>query len=398
MDLWHSFSGMVQLEITSADPESALQKLSAQGIELYHVSFLSEVAVEFLIKRDQLKKLELYCVRQGDSVTLRRKVGLFWTLRELILRPVLMMGCLFFVLLVVCVPSRILFVRVEGNSAVPEKRILEAANQAGIHFGSSRRAVRSEKVKNALLEAVPQLQWAGVNTYGCTAVVSVRERSVEPEDVSQSGVSGIIAAVDGVVYSCTASRGTLLCREGEAVTKGQVLISGYTDCGICIRADNAEGEVYALTNRTITAVTPAEHIQITGTASSNKKYSLLIGKKRIKLWKDSGNWDSSCGRMYKEYYITLPGGFQLPLGIAVDTIEEYEISPTRIASSEAESLLRVSARRYVTDSMVASSIKRESVQVLQKKTVYMLTGSYICTEMIGRVKQEQIGDIYGKSN
>ena len=84
--------------------------------------------------------------------------------------------------------------------------------------------------------------------------------------------------------------------------------------------------------------------------------------------------------------------------VPVYTIEEYEISPTCIASSEAESLLRASARRYVTDSMVASSIKRESVQVLQKKTVYMLTGSYICTEMIGRVKQEQIGDIYGKSN
>lgn len=45
-------------------------------------------------------------------------------------------------------------------------------------------------MKNALLSAIPELQWAGVNTYGCRAVISVRERTLperkpEPENRGQ---------------------------------------------------------------------------------------------------------------------------------------------------------------------------------------------------------------------
>ena len=37
--------------------------------------------------------------------------------------------------------------------------------------------IRSEKVKNSLLQRIPQLQWAGINTDGCVAVISVREKT-----------------------------------------------------------------------------------------------------------------------------------------------------------------------------------------------------------------------------
>ena len=46
---------------------------------------------------------------------------------------------------------------VEGNSAVASVDIIDAAQNAGLGFGASRRAVRSEKVKNALLASIPDL-------------------------------------------------------------------------------------------------------------------------------------------------------------------------------------------------------------------------------------------------
>ena len=61
---------------------------------------------------------------------------------------------------------------------------------------------------------------------------------------------------DGFIVSATVTRGNFLCRVGQSVKAGQVLISGYTDCGICIQATRAEGEIYAQTSRDFAAVTP----------------------------------------------------------------------------------------------------------------------------------------------
>ena len=119
----------------------------------------------------------------------------------------------------------------------------------------------------------------GVNTSGCVATVSVRERT-DPEVTEQdSAVSNIVASRDGFIVSATVTRGNFLCRVGQSVKAGQVLISGYTDCGICIQATRAEGEIYAQTSRDFAAVTPrrvdgsggADRRQAKNTASSSEK-------------------------------------------------------------------------------------------------------------------------------
>ena len=165
-------------------------------------------------------------------------------------------------------------------------KILSAAEDCGIVFGASRRRVRSEKTKNALLSAIPQLQWAGVNTSGCVATISVRERTEAVQAEDSKFIQSIVAIRDGYVLSATVTEGTGLVIPGQSVQKGQILISGYTDCGICIRAEGAAGEVMAQTSRELEAVMPAKYDQRTQNREVRKHYSLLIGKKRIKLWKD----------------------------------------------------------------------------------------------------------------
>ncbi len=398
MDVWQSLGGMTELELTSADLQGALGEISRRNISLYHVSYLSELTVRFQVRRDAVKAVKDICEKRGESLKPRRRFGLYWLLRRFAARPVLLFGCLMYLGLALYLPTRVLFVRVEGNQLVPANAILEAADQAGIRFGASRREVRSEKIKNALLDAIPQLQWAGVNTSGCVAIVSVRERSQTDMAEPAGEVSSIVAAVDGRVYSCTATRGTLLCREGELVRQGQVLISGYTDCGLSIQATRAEGEVYAETTRFLTALTPVQHTAIREITGESKNYSLLLGKNRINFWKTSGNWEGTCGRIYEEYYVTLPGGFRLPLGIGVETLQHYATSEGELAPEEAEPLLTEFAVRTVSAQMVAGSLDTASAELSREEGLYRLEGSYACREMIGRVQREQIGEDYVKNH
>lgn len=398
MDLWKSLSGMIEVELTSAEPETALGAINARGIEIYRVEQKGELTLRFRIRRRDYTVLAALCEKRGETLNVLRKSGLYWAGRQLLNRPVLLVGMAFFLALVLFLPSRVFFVRVEGNVSVPTRRILAAAEENGIGFGASRRKVRSEKVKNALLSAVPELQWAGVNTAGCVATISVRERTDAEIGETEWEVTSIVASRDGYILSGTVTRGNALFQVGQTVKEGQMLISGYTDCGICIRATRAEGEIIAQTNRSLKAVTPSQWLLRGEETGVHRKYSLLLGKKRINLWKDSGILDTTCGRMYMEYYVTLPGGFQLPLALCVEEYTSYETAVSELPQPDAQKALMGFAESYLLQQMVAGEIQSRLQTVSLTGDVYRLEGSYVCAEMIGRVQREQIGDTNGKNS
>jgi hypothetical protein len=251
-------------------------------------------------------------------------------------------------------------------------------------------------MKNALLEAVPELQWAGVNTIGCVAEISVRERAMEelPEEIT--GFSHIIAGTDGFILSATVTRGSLLCAPGQSVSAGEILISGYTDCGLSIRAEQAQGEILAATRRQLDVIAPASSLTVTMEEVTKRKISLLIGKKRINLWKDSGIWDTTCDRMYEEYYITLPGGFQLPFGLS---LEQY---PSRLAvkcsanRERIQSLMTDMAEAYLKEQMISGTIRDSDVSFIEQEGIIQMTGEYSCVEMIGFPQPAEIGEENGE--
>ena len=396
MDYVHSISGMVETEITGADIPATLMALSRAGISLQSVIVRTDLTAAVTVSRSDYRRLKDICEKRGDSLQLLKRQGAYWRWKRFGQRPVLVMGLLFFLFWMLYLPTRVLFFQVEGNEQISDKQILEAAEKCGISFGASRRDVRSERMKNALLQELPQLQWAGINTYGCVGVISVRERSVSEEKTDTAAFGNIVASRDGIVLSCTATKGTLCCQPGQAVLQGQILISGYTDCGLVIQSTGASGEIYGTTNRKIEAVIPAQFGLKSHETAKIKQYSLIVGKNRIKLWKDSGIWDSSCGRIYSEKYITLPGGFVLPFGWSVDTWILGSVSGQ--SAENCEDYLRSFANNYVCSQMIAGSIETESVHIELDGDLYRLEGEYVCNELIGKWQAEQIGEANGKSS
>ena len=293
-------------------------------------------------------------------------------------------------------PTRILFFEVSGNENIPAKQILAAAEHCGISFAASRSQVRSEKVKNELLSMLPQLQWAGINTSGCRAVISVRERTEQEPHREDAIVSDLISEQDGYVLSATVISGTAMVQPGDIITKGQILVSGYTDCGLYIQATRACGEILAQTNRDLTAVIPATYLVPGPITETKYVYSLLVGKKRINLWKDSRIFDAVCGRMYEEYFVTLPGGFQLPLALCIDRYDFYALQDVTKREAEVlQELLRFSDA-YLVRRMTAGRILQKKQQLIHSEGVYILDSHYTCTEIIGKERREKIGEHDGK--
>lgn len=383
---------MMSLQLTCGDILGVLAGANQAGIPLFDIRWKDEITVVFSLRSGKMKEMELLIQKKGGQIRYLGRRGLGWKLRRVIHRPVLLMTVLVLLALSCYIPSRVLFVRIEGNKSIPANQILEAAEKCGIRFGASRRAVRSEKVKNALLSQVPGLEWAGVNTYGCVAVISLRERAEQETAQTEREVSSIVAARDGVILSCTVTRGNGLCVPGQAVKAGEILISGLTDCGICVTATQAQGEVFAFTNRSLTVKMPAQSQKRGSESRSDVKYSLIIGKKRINFYKGSGISGGTCVKMYTEYILSLPGGFPLPIVLVKETVSSCPVWADDVEESQAAVCLKEFVQRYLQQKMVAGVIVDRLERLTLEADSWTLVGEYGCTEMIGQ-RQEEIGVI-----
>ena len=387
--------GSLTLEITSGDCVALLN--ACQNLKLQNVIYCDDLTLRVTVNRNDYQKLLEFTERQGASVRILRRNGIYWTAQSILKRPVLIIFMAVLLTLALFLPSRILFVSVEGNVSVPSNEILEAASQCGIRFGATRRQVRSEKMKNALLQKIPQLQWAGINTSGCTAVISVEEKTTqESKEENRKYVSSIVASRDGIIQNCTVYKGNPLCSVGQAVKAGEILVSGYQDCGIVIKATQASAEIKALTFRELELISPVP-TAVRGVRTGEKtQYSLRIGKKLIKFYKDSGNLDTTCGKIYSEEYVQLPGGFVLPIAIVRQTNYYFDAFQEMQTLQDQQDWLADFATSYLQSTMIAGEILSAQTEMDSAEDACRLYGKYACMEMIGQVKHEQMIEKGGK--
>lgn len=389
MGIWRSAAGSVRVRITSADFTESLKILTDQGIHLRDVVFEDDLSVLATVNRSDYKAAVNRLEARGDHCHVLQKDGIFWTLLQIRKRPVLIVGVLLLTILTWYIPTKVFFIQVQGNTTVPTRMIEEKVQQMGLRFGCSRKEIQNEQLKNILLESIPQLDWVGITTAGCVATVQVKEKPQdESSEKSQRNVTSMVAACDGVVESITVTKGVAVCRPGQAVRQGQVLISGYEDLGIIIKATEAAGEVYARTQRFLQSVTPAVCASRGAERDSLTNFSVQIGKNQINFFQDSGISPTGCVKMYEKKYLTLPGGFQLPLALVTEKTVLFDLTRQKNTDPSYDWMVDFS-RQYVKNQMVAGEFIREDISHELLDEIYVLSTQYACREQIGKKRIEE---------
>ena len=379
----------LRLELTSADPKGTLDDLLKSGVSLYSVYRIDELVTVFTVKRSEMPVIRSVLEKRRDVFRVIHENGLHIIIIRMKKRPILLAGLAFLIFLTLFIPTRLILFQVEGNKSLSTLFILEEVRDIGVRFGAKRQDVRSEEIKNELIARIPQIAWVGVNTKGCVATVSIREGEAE-KPIRISGPGSIYATRDGIISSITASKGTAVCGPGDAVLRGELLISGFTDCGDVLLLEAAEGEVYAYTSRSVSAILPTHRHAEYPSGSARHRYSLLVGKKRINFWKGSGISPSGCDRIYQEYWLKLPGGGELPVCVIRETIIYRDLLPS--VSSYDEEELSEALESYICRQMPGGRILHREVRFSETDGLFILDGQFGCLEMIGKKIVEQSGE------
>ena len=380
----------VSLHMICADINGLLDNLNHAGVTLFQLTIEDELNFRAEAEQAHVDLIREITEKRGGVVKILQDSWGSRLIRALQARIVMLTGILLLLCATVFLQGRILVIRVSGNCEIPTAYIVEALEMSGVRFGAATRFVRSEKVKNELMEQIPELKWVGVNVGGSVVTVSVKEKSLQNKVESNPEPANMVATCDGVILDMTTTAGTACCSVGQVVRKGQVLISAYTECGKVLLMTRAKGEVIAQTKHVISAISPTDFVTRGAEREKSVHYSLKIGKKLINFCKDGGISDGRCVKIYDEIEWTLPGGHFLPVTLVKETRIYYDDVESVFCCDADHGWLIQAAKDYQGSTMIAGQILEENCKVECAQHICHVQATFTCREMIGRIHTEQI--------
>lgn len=377
-------AGYYRIRVRGAAPELALYRLTQAHIPFWDIVRTDDFASDISIRRKDWDQVTAIVSRVQEGADLLGEHGLLCHFRGLKKRKLFVLSVLLCLGLAYLLPNFVWCLHVEGNVVVPEQQILRELQELGVGFGTWGPSIVPQDLKNQMLNQVPALEWLTVNQSGGLATVVVRERQPASAIVDRRQVTNLIASRDCIVTKMEVFSGQAVCKTGQSMRAGELLVSGYADWEHCIQATRSLGEIYGRTWRQQRAVIPADWDFQSDSGGTHTRYALLLGRKRINFFQNSGIWYPECDKMVMYRQLTLPGGYSFPLTLVVETARERTVTAGELKQREAEDTLKTGTAAAARSDMVAGEIVREDLKVRRGSGVYELTGVYECHEMVAR--------------
>ncbi len=374
--------GEIQIRMTGAATQDALNLLAKHDIPFWGILREDELNVSFRILRRDREKMEPLALRAYCTAAEISERGFYCLWKSARKRPCLLLGMLLSLFACFFLQSFVWVIEVQGTGQLHETQILRALEEEGVRFGTWTGNIHSQELKLKMLTKLPELSWLAVNRKGGKVTVLVSE-SDEHSAEESSSAGHLVAVREGLITDYTVLEGMCLCTRGETVQQGQLLVSGLEDYGLYLKAVRAQGEIYARTWRSGELICPENQFEKVYTGREWTQVSLLAGNKRINLCGNSGILSATCDKMVSVREWKLPG-YSFPLALEYATYREYTLKELPVEEESAKERLLSAWRNSLKEEMVAGSVESTLAELKQTDGCYILCVQSTCHEMIAR--------------
>ncbi len=332
--------GTVKVRVTGADLNRFLNLCAAQNIGFWgHRRDAPDCMTLFLSAKDFFA-LPRIARRSMCRVHILSRHGFPFFLKRIRPRWVLIGGAVMFALCAWVMSSFVWEITISGESTVPHNRILAVLEENGVSPGAFAASLNLNQIKNQILIDLPELIYVNINLHGSHADVIVRDRTRPPEIVNERGFANIVAKQGGIIERIIVQEGTPEAKKGDLVVPGQILANGYMTGrnGVTVTT-HARADVYARTWDKTQAIFPLTAQQILLSEKTRTRYTLVLGKHRIKIFEKGSITQSECDKIITSSQLTLPGGIPLPILLERETAHECVLQPIEFSLISAVSLV-----------------------------------------------------------
>jgi len=391
--LYHALFGTVRIRLTGPAAEYCCSRLAQNGIPFWALRRESEQALSLTLplarKGRALKVMEEAGCR-GEVTALMGLPGLLGKVRG---RYGLAVGLIGLALFFALAGQTVLVIEVEGNRELTRSEVLAALADSGLKVGSYGPAVDERELSNRMMLRLEELRFCAVNLSGIRATVILRERPPTPEVRDEREKVDIAAAREGVVLKVEDVAGRALVETGDAVEKGQVLISGLITHKLAdgsggsfgFRQIRAQGRVMAYTRRCLSAAAPLTAlIPEEEQGEETRRWGLEVLGRRLNFYRNSSILDTACDKIAILYPLTLPDGSRLPFGVWSLGWRSWQQTPQRLEAERTERQLKALLEERLAGQLSDGTILSLRWTTEQRQGALYVTLEAQCLEDIGQ--------------
>ncbi len=217
------FGGIVTIKLLGQRPEKIINMALARGIFLWDLK-KDQDFMSFRIRSSGYEALKSLADEHSYGMEVIDRKGLPFMKSALKRRVGFLGGAAGFIIALYILSSFVWFISVSGNESIDDQKILRAAAQYGVYKGAAKWNFSRVEAEQAILRDIKELTYIKIDIRGVKADIQVVEKILPGDEIT--GPCHLLASNDGVVKEILVLEGQARVKEGDAVVKGDVLISG----------------------------------------------------------------------------------------------------------------------------------------------------------------------------
>ena len=265
--LYRIIFGFLRICIYGDFKERALTLCAQNGITLWN-NRLKDGKIECSILVKDFRFLRSVIRGKGVKAHILKKRGMPFILNRYRKRSGILVGAVLFFTIIQLMSGYIWIIDVEGNDKISTEKILSACHSVGLDIGIRKDSFYPKLKREELMLRLDGVAWSSLNIEGSRLTVNVTE--IKKSDKGKT-YSNLKAASDGIIEKMDITSGTSVVSVGQAVKKGDLLVSGIIETADLTRFVNSRGKVYAKTKE-----------EVVLSEDYSQKHSVPTGKTKVK--------------------------------------------------------------------------------------------------------------------
>ena len=317
-------SGYVNIKIEGYYIERFINICTTKQILLWNLKREDSITLHASVEVKSFKELRQICKKTKCKMKIEGKKGLPFTIKKYKKRKVFILFLILIIVGIITLSRFIWNIEVTGNEKINTEEILALVEEEGLSIGKLKGGIDTKEIINKIRLERDDVAWVGIIIKGTNAVIEIVEADKKPDIVDEEEYCNIVADKDAIITKVSAQNGTPIVKEGDVITKGDVIIEGkmegkYTDPQYV----HAQGEIQAKVWYTSTQKVALKEVQKQETGNKETKYSVKINNFQINLQKSVPKFEKyDTIETYKK--LKLFSDFYLPIEIVENTYKEYE--------------------------------------------------------------------------
>ena len=376
-------SGYVDIVVEGYYIERFINICNSRQIFLWNIRKDNSITLYASIEAKRFKDLKDICKRTKCKVKIKNKKGFPFTVKKYKKRKVFLILLLIIILAIIALSRFIWNIDVEGNVDISKEEIMQLAEEYGLTIGASKGKIDTKEIINNIRLERDDIAWVGIDIKGTNAIIKIVEADEKPEIVNEDEYCNIVADKDAIITKVSAQNGTPLVKEGDVVTKGDIIIAGWLEGKYTGRQYvHSQGEVQARVWYTTTEKIALKETKKIETGNIENKYSVKINNFQINLHKSLPNFQKY-DTIEENKKLRLFSNFYLPLELVTYTYKEYEEVVVVHSFEEAKQMGIDKAAETLKENIEGKKVLDKQVQVKAEAEYIEVQVTYEVEENIG---------------